>query len=166
MTWLNKVGKKYNPKHKSVPYKLAPNKAAYFPVPMDTISGKSPRVYASPIVIPPKTERKKDDLGTFIFQKRKTGAKPMTMVPEMVVADKISGPKKIGTVPKIVSATIAQRPFERLMLTVLPKFKSTATNFEKEAKAESNVEDAEVIIMKFINNIMPTPMDLLTSTVA
>ncbi len=79
----------------------------------------------------------------------------MTIVPLMVVADNISGLKNTGTVPNIVTATIAIRPFRTVAVWLFPK--SITINLEKELKVLSSVEAAEVIIIKFIMSIMPTP---------
>ena len=53
------------------------------------------------------------------------------MVPEMVVADKISAPKNTGNVPKTATIIIEILPKE----TVFPKPKSTDSNFENEEKS-------------------------------
>lgn len=42
LSYFLKVGVKYNAKQIMEPYKLAPNKAAYFPVPMCKNSGSNP----------------------------------------------------------------------------------------------------------------------------
>ena len=84
------------------------------------------------------------------------------MVPEMVVADKISAFKNTGIVPKTATIIMVILPNE----TDFPKFKSTANNFEKDEKVESKVEAAEVIIIKLITNKITTPKALPTSTAA
>ena len=80
----------------------------------------------------------------------------------MVVADNISAFKKTGIVPNTAIKTIDQRP----NLSEFPNFKSIANNLEKDEKVESNVEAAEVIIIKLMTNKITTPKALPTSTAA
>ena len=80
----------------------------------------------------------------------------------MVVADNISASRKTGMVPKTAMATMDQRP----NFKELPIFKSIAANFENEEKVESNVEAAEVIMIKLIINNKTTPKAFPTSTAA
>ena len=101
-------------------------------------------------------------VGTFTFQNIKIGVRPITIVPEMVVADNISAFKNTGMVPKTATTTIVILPND----TELPSFKSIAINLEKEENVESNVEAAEVIIIKLITNKITTPNALPTSTAA
>lgn len=88
----------------------------------------------------------------------------MTMVPLMVVADKISGLKKIGIVPKMVKTTIAILP--RPIFKALFGEISILYSLEKEEKTESKVEAAEVIMMKFIISNITGPKYFATSTAA
>ena len=84
------------------------------------------------------------------------------MVPLIVVADNISASKKTGMVPKTAIATIDQRP----NFNVFPRFKSNAYNFENDEKVESNVDAAEVIMMKLMTNNITVPNALPTCTAA
>lgn len=86
----------------------------------------------------------------------------MTIVPEIVVADNISAFKKTGIVPKTAIKAIEILP----NLTDFPNFKSIAANFEKEENVESNVEAAEVIMIKLITNNMIIPKAFPTSKAA
>ena len=70
----------------------------------------------------------------------------MTIVPDIVVAERISAFKNTGMVPKTAIIIMDNRPKER----VLPHFKSTANSFENDENVESRVDAADVIIMKFI----------------
>ena len=65
------------------------------------------------------------------------------MVPDMVVADKISASRNIGMVPKTTRIHMAILPTEMLS----PSFKSIAASLENEENVESKVEAAEVIII-------------------
>ena len=80
----------------------------------------------------------------------------------MVVADKISAFKKTGMVPNIAILAMDHRP----NFKVFPKLRSTDSNLEKEEKVESNVDAAEVIIIKLMTNSMATPKAFPTSTAA
>lgn len=84
------------------------------------------------------------------------------MVPEIVVADKMSAFKSIGSVPNTAIITMDIRPKFKFLLT----FKSIANNFENEEKVESKVDAAEVIIMKLMINKITRPKALPTSTAA
>lgn len=88
----------------------------------------------------------------------------MTIVPLMVVADKIAGLKKIGTVPATATIIIVNLPFVTVRDVLLPR--STDTSLEKDANEESSVDAADVIMMKLIRSIMMPPIILLTSTAA
>ena len=100
--------------------------------------------------------------GTFMFQNKNTGVSPIIIVPEIVVADKISAFKKTGMVPKTANTIIESLP----KVTVLPHFKSITINFEKEEKVESIVEAAEVIIIKLITTKISTPKAFPTAMAA
>ncbi len=82
----------------------------------------------------------------------------------MVVADRIVGLKKMGTVPATATIAIVIRPLLTVRDLLAPI--STATSLEKEANDESSVDAADVIMMKLISNIMMPPIILLTSTAA
>ena len=84
------------------------------------------------------------------------------MVPDMVVALKISVLRNTGMVPNTAIIAIDNLPKERF----LPSFKSTARSFENEENVLSSVDAAEVIIIKLITNNMTTPKALPTSTAA
>ena len=84
------------------------------------------------------------------------------MVPEMVVADKISAFKNTGIVPKTATISMVILPKE----TVFLMFKSIAINLEKDENVESKVEAAEVIMIKLMTNKITTPNALPTSTAA
>lgn len=86
----------------------------------------------------------------------------MTMVPLIVVADKISASKNTGIVPKTATAAIEIRP----NLKVLPKFKSIDRSLENEEKVESRVDAAEVIIIKLMTKRVIKPNAFPTSTAA
>ena len=86
----------------------------------------------------------------------------MTIVPDIVVAERISASKKTGNVPKIAIAAIDALP--KVMSFTMPK--SIASNFEKDENVESKVEAAEVIIIKLITSNIITPKALPTSTAA
>ena len=86
----------------------------------------------------------------------------MTIVPDIVVAERISALKNMGIVPSTAMATIANLPNVRL----LPNPKSTANNFENDENVESKVEAAEVIIIKLTTNNTTTPNAFPTSTAA
>ena len=73
----------------------------------------------------------------------------------MVVADKISGPRKTGILPKTANTIMAILP--AFMVGNLFVFRSITANFAKEVNVESNVDDAEVIMIKFIIKINIKP---------
>lgn len=145
-----------------IPQKLIHNKSAYFPSVKINWWGKISKTNKNPKIIPHKTLKWKLNLGALSFQNIKIGVNPITIVPLMVVADKISASKNTGIVPKNAIKTIDHRP----NLSVFPNFKSRANNLANDEKVESNVDAAEVIIIKLMTNRITTPNALPTSTAA
>ena len=88
----------------------------------------------------------------------------MTIVPLMVLADRISAPKNTGTVPATAITSMAILPLLMVAKCFLPR--SMISSLEKDEKVLSIVDAAEVIMMRFINSITTVPNNLLTSTVA
>ena len=115
-----------------MPQKLIQSKSAYFPDVKISACGNQLKIKRKPKNNP----------------KRKTGVKPITIVPLIVVAESISAFKNTGIVPKIAIMTIDHLP----NLRDVPNFKSIATNFEKDENVESNVDAADVIIIKLMTN--------------
>ena len=124
--------------------------------------GKLSKINRNPNIIPVVTLRKKLILGTLFFQNRKTGVNPITIVPEMVVADKISASKKTGKVPNIAIIAIDARP--KVKSFTAPK--SITKSFENDEKVESKVDAADVIIIKLITSKTIMPKNCPTSTAA
>ena len=116
------------------------------------------------MAIPKSTQMLNVCLYTGLRQNKKIGAKPITMVPEIVVADKISGPKNTGIEPKTQMAIMAMRPW--LTFGVFTLGISTQTNLENDEKAESRVEAAEVTIMRLISKVIIKPVELAMALVA
>ena len=109
--------------------------------------------------MPDQKERWKPALvGLKIPCKRKIGARPMTMVPEIVVAANIFVPNKVGMLPIIANKIIINFPSLKAFSSLMSLFKkcgtSTAKSFESAENEESSVDPAEVIITIDINKSM------------
>ena len=130
-------------KHKIIPHKFEANRSLYFPSVKTNDFGNLFMATKIPITIPAPTLKWNDQLDDFNFQKIKTGASPITIVPLIVVAERISGLAKIGRVPRIVKRIIINLPFLIDAIFFLPR--SITINLEKDENAESSVEAAEVI---------------------
>lgn len=144
------------------PQTFAHNNEAYLPELNTSPSGIISTASNMPTIIPNHTANWNEIAGAFNFHNRKTGAKPITMVPLTVVADRISGLKKTGMVPSNTMSTIIHLP--RLTVGNFSFPRSITTNFENELNVESNVEAAEVIMIKLIVNKPVNPINLATST--
>lgn len=138
------------------------NSSAYFPVVYINCVGNISKTNKKPNKSPQPTDKKKLPFGALVFQNKNVGVNPITIVPLMVVADKISASKNMGNVPSKATAIITQRPKD--ILELHPK--SIANNFAEDANVESNVEAAEVIIIKLMTNTITVPKALLTATAA
>ena len=129
---------RYKRKQIRLPQILVHKRAAYLPLVNNKDAGTLLVVSNIPKSKPAPTERKKLILGAGSFQSKNIGAKPITMVPLMVVADKMDASKNTGIDPKSAIRSMVMRP----AVTVLPIFKSMTNSLAVEAKVESKVDAA------------------------
>ena len=98
---------------------------------------------------------------------RKTGPRPMIIVPEMVVAAMMSAPMIMGRLPTMPKTIMKTMPMMRgFMLGVLPRMpgRSRAASLARELNVESSVDPAVAIMMTAIMKNATMPRLCATTT--
>jgi len=156
------MGTKYKIKHPIVPHTLAVKRSAYLPLVIIICSGTMPSASTTPTRTPNPIDKWKESEGAGINHSKNIGASPNTIVPLTVVAESTSGLAKTGSVPIITRTTIIILPLDTEGF--LAGKMSTTMSLEKDENAESKVDAAEVIIIKFMASIAPVPSIFPTCT--